>query len=296
MPASETWTIGRLLQWTTDYLKQQGADSPRLDAEVLLAHARGCHRIELYTRFDEVADDSLRESFRDLVKRRATGVPVAYLVGHREFYSREFLVTPDVLIPRPETEFVVIALLDELKQAGRLSESLRIADIGTGSGVLAVCAALHLPQAQVVAVDLSPAALNVARSNAERHGVADRIAFLESNLFDAIPSDQQFDMIVSNPPYIDLGEKPSWPRDVRDHEPELALYAGDDGLDVLRPLIAGSVDRLVAGGWLFAEFSPPQRAALEQIVAQYEQFEPARFTEDLAPKPRVLRVRRRANG
>ncbi len=153
MNETDSWTVGRLLQWTTDYLQEHGADNPRLDAEVLLAHARGCPRIELYTAFGAVADEDLRTEFRELVKRRAKGTPVAYLVGYREFYSLRFRVTPDVLIPRPETEFVLITLLDLIKEAGQLDHPLRIADVGTGSGNLAVAIAVPTyHSAQVTAI------------------------------------------------------------------------------------------------------------------------------------------------
>src|SRR5690349_22822695 len=137
--STDSWTIGRLLKWTTDFLKQRGAESPRLDAEVLLAHARGCERIQLYTSFEEDASETLRADFRALVKRRSEGTPVAYLVGKREFYSLPFEVTPDVLIPRPETEHLVVELLDRAKEfpAGT---ALEIADVGTGSGIIAICA------------------------------------------------------------------------------------------------------------------------------------------------------------
>src|SRR5438874_5680708 len=143
---SESWTVLRLLSWTTEYLKSHGSHSPRLDAEVLLARARGCERIMLYTAFDQVVEDETRAKFRELVKRRADGAPVAYLVGSREFYSLSFRVTPDVLIPRPETEFVVVTLLD-LVQRSTAEPPLRIADIGNGSGVLAVCEPKHLQPA-----------------------------------------------------------------------------------------------------------------------------------------------------
>src|ERR1700722_13685155 len=177
----EVWTVGRLLAWTTDFLRERGAESPRLDAEVLLAHALGCPRSQLYTTFDEQPSEAARQKFREFVRERATGKPVAYLVGRREFYSLSFRVTPDVLIPRPETEFLLIKLLDLAKQrAAATSAPLQIADIGTGSGILAVCAAKSLPASAVTAVDISPAALAVARENAQEHGVADRIEFLES--------------------------------------------------------------------------------------------------------------------
>src|SRR3981081_1373667 len=166
---AEQWTIGRLLAWTTDYLKRQGAESPRLDAEILLAAVRNCQRIQLYTSFDEPADEPTRERFRELVRRRAEGTPVAYLVGHKEFYSLSFRVSPDVLIPRPETELLVVRLLDIAKscpaaKTGPVEANaapFTIADVGTGSGIIAICAAKHLPGARVTAIDISPAALAV---------------------------------------------------------------------------------------------------------------------------------------
>src|SRR5437762_11217923 len=178
---SDSWTVLRLLTWTTDYLKSHGSDSPRLDAEVLLAHARGCERITLYTTFDEIVSEEVRGKFRELVKRRAEGVPVAYLVGKREFYSLSFRVTPDVLIPRPETEFVVVAALDALKGSEfrvQGSEAPLVADIGTGSGAIAVAIAKHAPGCRVIATDISPAALAIAKENAAAQGVAGRIEFV----------------------------------------------------------------------------------------------------------------------
>ena len=155
------------MQWTTDFLKTHGADSPRLDAEVLLAQALGCRRIELYTAFDQAPTEAQRTAFRDLVRRRAEGTPVAYLVGRREFYSLEFRVGPAVLIPRPETELLVIALLD-LAKARTAAAPPRIADVGTGSGIIAVCAAKHLPACRVTAIDTSPAALATRRGQRRR--------------------------------------------------------------------------------------------------------------------------------
>src|SRR6188472_816205 len=159
----DSWTVLRLLTWTTEYLKSHGSESPRLDAEVLLAHARGCERIMLYAAFDEVVPDDVRAVFRELVRRRAEGTPVAYLVGKREFYSLDFRVTPDVLIPRPETEHLVIAVLDRLKADGQ--KPAQVADVGTGSGIIAICVAKQAPQVQVTAIDLSPAALAIAEEN-----------------------------------------------------------------------------------------------------------------------------------
>ena len=296
----EPWTIGRLLAWTIDYLKKHGADNPRLDAEVLLAAARGSKRIDLYAAYGEEAGDELRTTFRDLVSRRAKGTPVAYLVGHKEFYSLDFEVTPDVLIPRPETELLVVALLDHVKKGDKSNFSagkiglipFLIADVGTGSGILAVCAAKYLPQARVTAIDVSPAALAVARRNAERHAVAERITFVESNLFAAVPADARFDFILSNPPYVSTAEMANLPPDVRDHEPHLALHAGEHGTTVIEPLIAQSADRLKSGGVLLIEVSPMIVSAVEQLVRASGAFDPGPTLHDSAGHPRIAQATR----
>jgi release factor glutamine methyltransferase len=290
MQQTEAWTIGRLLQWTADYLKQRGAESPRLDAEVLLAHARGCRRIELYTAFAEEPAEEVRVAFRELVRRRAEGTPVAYLVGRREFYSLSFRVTPDVLIPRPETEFLLIALLDLVKAA---AAEPSIADIGTGSGILAVCAAKHLPQARVTAIDNSPAALDIARQNAAEHGVLERIEFLESDLFAALTPQRQFDYIVSNPPYVTSAEWAALSPQVKQHEPRRALEAGPKGTEVIERLVTQAGTRLTPGGWILLEISPMIEAAVREIFARDGNWELRPTKKDLAGHPRVIQVRRK---
>lgn len=287
------WTIGRLLTWTADYLRQHGADSPRLDAEILLAEARGCQRIELYTAFDQPADETTRTAFRQLVRRRAEGTPVAYLVGRREFYSLNFRVTPDVLIPRPETELVVVTLLDRVKEASfPLDHTITIADVGTGSGVLAVCAALHVPRSRVTATDISPAALDVARQNAAEHKVADRVEFLESDLFAAVEPGRRFDFVLSNPPYVSSREMESLPTDVRDHEPRQALLAGPRGTEVIERLIDQAADRLNPGGWLLVELSPMIAPAVETLLADRPEWRLEPTVKDSAGHARVLQVER----
>ncbi|HJQ81348.1 MAG TPA: peptide chain release factor N(5)-glutamine methyltransferase [Lacipirellulaceae bacterium] len=307
----EPWTIGRLLTWTIDYLGRHGVENPRLDAEVLLATARGCRRIDLYAAYGEPADEQTRTAFRELVRRRAAGTPVAYLVGKREFYSLEFEVTPDVLIPRPETELVVVALLDHVKKRGagdwglgsseenassppapspQPSAPLAIADIGTGSGILAVCAAKYIANSRVTAIDISPSALAVARRNAERHGVAERIIFVESNLLEKLPSEASFDYIVSNPPYVSTAEMANLAADVREHEPHVALHAGEGGTDVIRPLVEQSAHRLKPGGALIMEVSPMIAADVEQIFRGMPQFEVGLTMRDLAGHPRVVQA------
>lgn len=291
MTDQQPWTIGRLLNWTTDFLRDKGADSPRLDAEVLLAHARGCQRIELYTAFEEEAAELLRESFRDLVRRRAAGTPVAYLVGHREFFSLSFHVSPDVLIPRPETELIVVRVLDLAKQQS--GEPLRIADVGTGSGILAVCCAKHLPGASVTAIDISGAALAVAAKNAKQHEVAERIDLVESDLFAKVPAGEPFDVIVSNPPYVASHEMAELDSSVRDHEPHLALDGGEQGTEVIARLIPQSAERLKPGGWLLMEVGPYNVQQVEQLVAGNDQFSLEVTIPDLAGHPRVVQAQRK---
>jgi release factor glutamine methyltransferase len=300
----EPWTIGRLLTWTIEYLGRHGVENPRLDAEVLLATARGCRRIDLYAAYGELADEQTRTAFRELVRRRAGGTPVAYLVGKREFYSLEFEVTPDVLIPRPETELVVVALLDHVKKRRSDSPppfaeeglgeeaSVAIADVGTGSGILAVCAAKYIAKARVTAIDISPAALAVAQRNAELHGVAERITFIESDLFASLPADAHFDYVVSNPPYVSTAEMANLPTDVRDHEPHVALHAGEGGTDVVKPLVEQAARRLNSGGALIMEVSPMIAAEVEAIIRSRAEFELGPTMRDLAGHPRVVQATR----
>jgi release factor glutamine methyltransferase len=288
------WTIGRLLTWTTDFLREKGADNPRLDAEVLLAHARGCKRIELYTAFEDVAPDAVRDKFRSLVKERAAGKPVAYLVGQREFFSLPFEVTPDVLIPRPETELVVVRALDIAKEwaaAGR--KDLAIADVGTGSGILAVTLARHLPQSRATAIDVSPAALAVAQRNAARHGASERIAWIEGDVLAAVPPAPAFDLIVSNPPYVKTAELADLADDVRRYEPALALDGGVEGTSVIERLLPQAADRLKPGGWLLMEIGPTIADRVQQLVDATPGLERDATLKDIAGLPRVVQARRR---
>lgn len=291
MPPEDPWTIGRLLNWTTEYFTKQGADSARLDAEVLLAAVRGCKRIELYTAFEEPASEELRTKFREIVKRRSQGTPVAYLVGKREFYSLEFEVSSEVLIPRPETELLVVALGDHLKKAGREQAELVIADVGTGSGILAVCAARRLKAARVLAFDISPAALAIAHRNAERHKVAERIEFIESDLLAAVPAGVKFDVILSNPPYLTTEELAAADPDVREYEPKLALDGGPEGTSVIERLLPQAAGRLAANGLLLMEVSPMIASRVEALVTQTAGLELLPTLKDLAQLPRVIQAR-----
>jgi release factor glutamine methyltransferase len=281
---AEEWTVRRVLDWTAAHLKQHGSETPRLDAEILLAHARGCRRIELYTRYDEPLSDGQRAIMRDLTKRRAKSEPVAYLVGHREFFSLDFRVTRDVLIPRPDTETLVVELLDAAKPL----ESPRILDLGTGSGCIAIAAAVNLPSARVTATDLSQAALVVARENAETHAVIDRIRFSQGDLFAPMADGEQFDVIASNAPYIAESERETLQNDVRRYEPHAALFAGPTGTEVLFRIIDGAAARLADGGALILEISPEQADVVRVRIESARAYQDTRVIKDAAGLLRVV--------
>lgn len=257
MTREEIWNVKRLLEWTTDFFQRHAVESPRLDAEVLLAAAMGVERIALYVQFETEQGEEVRARFRDGVKRRAAGEPVAYLVGHKEFFSLKFAVSRATLIPRSETELLVLESLETIRGDSTLR---RIWDIGTGSGCVAIALAVHLQKkaatqdATIVASDLSPEALAVARQNAATHGVAERIEFVESDLLARLPD--VCDVIVSNLPYVSEGEYAALPRDVRDYEPRSALVGGETGVEVIERLVIEARSRLRSGGWIFVEHSP----------------------------------------
>lgn len=287
----EPWTVRRILDWTIAFLKERGSETPRLDAEILLAQARACQRIQLYTQFDEPLTESQRRVMRDLVKRRGAHEPVAYLVGHREFFSLRFAVRPGLFIPRPDTETLVLQALEVIKSNPRA----HVLELCTGSGCIAVAIARNAPQCRITTVELSELAYEVALSNIEAHQVADRVILLQGDLFEAVPEDARFDLIVSNPPYIPTHEITELQADVRDHEPHLALDGGPDGLDVIRRLVAESPRRLSPGGWLMFELSPEQGDAAVKLLRDGG-FEECGAVPDLSGQIRVVRGRKPGTG
>jgi len=252
--AEKTWTILELLRWTTEHFAKQGIDTARLDAECLLAHALGVDRLRLYVDFDKPLAPGERSGFRELVRRRADQrVPVAQLVGRKEFWSLPLLVTPDVLTPRPETETLIEAALELAPQR---DAELQILDIGTGSGAVALALASERPKARVTATDVSRAALAVARQNAERLELSGRVRFLEGSLFEPVAG-ERFDLVVSNPPYLTNDPGASHAPELA-HEPREALFAADQGLALLRALAQGVAEHLLPGGAAAFEVSPEQ--------------------------------------
>ncbi len=282
MTTGGTPSAGRLLERGTKDLAAAGIEEPRFQAELLLRHALGWTREHLLARMgDSVAAESLGHFFQ-LVERRRSRVPLQYLTGQQEFYGFDFHVTPAVLIPRPETE----AIVEQASLALRDITDPSIIDVGTGSGCLAVALALTLPSARITAIDQSPAALAIARDNAVRHGVADRVETREGNLLDGIET-REVHAVVSNPPYIADADFASLEPEVSDHEPREALSGGADGLDLIRRLVPQAFSVLRAGGSLFMELGIGQAEAVERIATEAG-FVNIRIIADLQAIPRVM--------
>jgi release factor glutamine methyltransferase len=292
MSQTETWTVKRLLEWTTDFFKKKGMDSPRLEAEILLAAAMEIKRIELYTNFDTEPSEPQRTIFREFVKRRGLGEPVAYLVGFKEFYSIPFKVDRNVLIPRPETEQLVLETLDILKTFPKTSHP-SICDVGTGSGAIAIALAKNLPKllepAAIIAVDSNSEAIRVAKSNAESNGVSDRIEFCCSDLLTDVS--EKFDVIVGNLPYISQSEYDALPEDIRNFEPQHALLAGTKGTEVIERLVTQLPEKLNSGGYVLLECSP---MIAQSVAALFDGWATVRIIKDNAGHQRLVLANRDA--
>jgi release factor glutamine methyltransferase len=277
--------------------------SASLAAELLLMHTLGCDRTRLYTHPEQELDAATREQYFSLVAQRASGIPTQHLTGHQEFWGLEFEVTPDVLIPRPETEHLIEVALQRLgvepdDASPRRKSELRIADVGTGSGCIAVALAKEFPSAQIVATDISATALQIARRNAARHDVAQQIDFVECNLLDALhqspaTSHQSpfLDLIASNPPYIGIHESATLAREVRDHEPHEALFGGATGTEIYAPLIAQAAMLLKPGGILVLELGHNSAEHVSRLLATPD-WDDVMMTNDLAGIQRVASARR----
>jgi release factor glutamine methyltransferase len=276
------------LLWGAKALDQAGLENSRLDAEVLLRHTLDMEREQLYMNGDATISPGQEAKFRELVARRSRREPVAYITGHKEFWSLDFLVTPAVLIPRPETELLVEVALRYARQLA-IESSVKVLDIGTGSGAISVCLAKELAAAQIVAVDISPVALAVARVNAERHGVADRIRFLPGDLFAPLkPPPKTFDLIVSNPPYIRSGELSMLAPEIHGWEPMIALDGGPDGLDTCRRIIEESHTYLTTGGSLVLEIGADMASDVAELFSRSSCYGPVSVYQDCAGKDRVI--------
>ena len=281
MAGGQVWTIGAILKWSEQYFGSHGAETPRLDAEVLLSHLLGEKRIYLYVHFDQPLTADELAKYKEMVKRRSAGEPVAYICGEKEFMGLTFKVTPAVLVPQPDTETLVEAAIERL----RGKNSPRIADICTGSGAIALALAHYLPETSVAATDISADAVSIAKENAETLELSERVQFFEGDLLAPLAG-ETFDAIVSNPPYIPGADIESLPREVR-AEPRLALDGGADGLDFYRRLVGDSAALLNDGGFLAVECGDTQAGAIVEMAATGG-FGKTEIVRDLADKERVV--------
>ena len=288
----DSWTILRMILWSAEYLTDKGVEAGRLDAEWLLSAALGVDRLQLYLQYDRPLSPEEREAFKPLLRRRASREPLQYIIGRTAFRQLELKTDPRVLIPRPETEVLVQEVLDWVSARGGSVGC--VWDMGTGTGAVALSLAAEGACTKALATDVSPEALSVATDNAERHGLSGVVEFREGSLFGPLTEEERFDVIVSNPPYIAEGEKAELQPEVRDWEPAEALFAGDDGLDVIRGLVAGAPERLRAGGLLAFECGLGQSEGIVADLTATGAFTGVRVRPDLTGRPRFVMAERGA--
>lgn len=284
--AQTSWTTRRLLAWTTEHFTKRGLDSPRMSAEMLLAHVLGVARLKLYTEADRPASDLERAAFRELVERALNHEPVDYLVGQAPFFSMMFAVDKRVLVPRPSTETIVEHIIQHARRTPGFG-SPAIADVGTGSGAIAVTLAKHIPHSRVIATDIRADALEVARANAKTYGVEDRMEFRQGDLLAPLTG-MRLRYLVSNPPYIPDHEWDAVEPNVKNYEPTHALRGGHDGLDFIRPLIATGHQFLEHPGQIVIEIAASQKQAVLELMRHNTAFENATVLADHEGLPRVL--------
>jgi len=286
------WTIQKLLNWTTEYLTEKSIDSPRLSAELLISYVAGLKRIELYTQFDKQVPQQQLDQLHDLVKRAGLHEPVAYLTGKTEFYSLELDITSDCLIPRPETELLVQRAIEFLRTRSGIQY---ICDLCTGSGCIAVAIAKNFPDARVTATDISSVALDVAALNVEKHQLEEQIKLLCGDLFEPVIQQldvSQFDLIVCNPPYVSTTEYKKLEKNIKDYEPRIALFAGDDGLDIYRRIIEKADQFLKPDAVLMLEIGYAQGFAVMELLKQTGAFTEINIEKDLHDNDRVVTTRK----
>ncbi len=288
MPKS--WIIKDLLKVSADYLKEKGIESPRLTAEVLLAHQLNIDRVNLYLNFDQPLIEKEITGYRSFIKRRVRHEPLQYITGHKEFWSLDFMVNPQVLIPRPESELLV-ELAVSLINIPAVFENLppKVLDLGTGCGVLAISLAKEIPHARIWATDLSENALDLARRNAKKHGVPDRIEFLQGDLWEPLTNQGIiFDVILSNPPYVATDSYDALPPEVRDYEPRQALDGMRGGLHFIEKIINKGFDFLSPGGWIILEMAPDQTNRALELVEQSKGYGKKKKIKDHSHLDRVV--------
>jgi len=283
----EPLTISKAIALSTDYLRKKGFPQARLEAELLLAKILSTNRLQLYLKFDQILNEEQKSAYREILKRRMEYEPIAYILGEREFLSRPFFVDRSVMIPRPETELLVetaIDILRDLRQ--KKNETLKVFEIGVGSGIISISIALENIDVEVVGSEISEKALTIAKKNAERHKVLNKIRFIKGNLF--VDIKEKFDLIVSNPPYISEKDRDSLSKDVLVWEPHSALFAGEDGLFLIRKIISDSSDYLIESGFLVFEIGFGQDKEVQSLIEKTPDLKFLKIRKDLAGIPRVV--------
>lgn len=294
MPTAEAaWTTRRLLDWMNTAFRGAGLDSPRLSAEILVSAVLGCDRLRLYMDPDRPASPDERDRLRDLTRRALAHEPIQYLVGRWSFFGLQIACDARALIPRPSTETIPEHALQHARRPDA-APFRRIADIGTGTGCLAIALARHLPNAAVIATDLSVDALSLAAENIEAHGLTGRVELRHGHLLGPLRDDGPFDLIVSNPPYIPDHEWPDVPPNVKDHEPHLALRGGHDGLDLIRGLIKDAPPLLAAGAWIMIEAAASNAHDAAALMIADGRYDAHDVLDDVDGLPRVAIARRRS--
>ena len=291
----EPWTVRRLLEWCTPFFARKEVDSPRLSAELLLAHVLGSPRIKLYTDYERVLSENDLATYKGLVQRAAEHEPIAYLTGRAYFFNLEFEVNRDVLIPRPDTETLVENVLQFVRNQPGM-EAPRVLDLCTGSGCIAAAVAANIKSATVVATDVSEKAVGLARKNIERLGLSSRVTVEQGDLYAALNDlvdRRPFQMILANPPYVPTEQIPALDRNVKDYEPVGALDGGADGLAFHRRILEGAEDRMVAGGRVYLEIQFDQGEAAKEVAAKHAGFEDVRVLKDYSGNDRVLTARKK---
>jgi len=309
----QTWTIQKLLIWTTEYFTEKGIDQPRLSAELLLSHVLSMKRIELYTQFNKPVTGQQLDRLHNLVKRAGQNEPIAYLIGKTEFYSLEFDITPDCMIPRPETELLVERAIEFLRtrpagnlmvssmmQKGEISNGARngtqlVCDLCTGCGCIAAAIAKNFLNARIIATDICDAALKVAASNIKNHRLENRITLLAGDLFEPLVPQldiEKFDLIVSNPPYVSTAEFEALDKNVKDYEPKSALFAGTDGLDIHRRIIQNADSFLKPDAALLLEIGFAQGQAIKTLLEQTGAFSEVKIEKDFHNNDRIAFAKR----
>jgi len=293
--AMQNWTIQKLLIWITDYFTEKGIDSPRLSAELLLSHILELKRIELYTQFDQSVSKQQLDKLHNIVKRAGQNEPVSYLTGKTEFYSLDHDISPDCLIPRPETELLVERAIEFLRDRPGVQF---VCDLCTGCGCIAVAIAKNFPDARIIATDISAPALAIAEKNTEKYNLKDKITLLCGDLFEPVipqldvekpvpDSDRGFDLIVCNPPYVSAPEYEKLEKNVKDYEPKLALYAGRDGLDIYIRLIEKVDDFLKTDAALILEIGYAQGPAVTKLLEKTGIFKEIKIEKDAHNNDRI---------